>query len=354
MHRFVLLYTEPANYTRACLAELKSRYDVAILAIHYPPASDAPFRGDLLAGVAQSVNRHELKSSGDIARVALDFKPDAVFVSGWSDKAYVRAARIIRREGILVIAGMDTVYRGQLRQLIASRVAPYYLRSAFDVIWAAGERQRNYASMLGYRGRKCWTGLYCCDWSKFENARKLAQSSKRKAFLYVGRYVHAKGLDVLMAAYTKYRRICRDPWDLVCVGTGADATALEGVCGVEDRGFVQPNDLPTLMAECSAFILPSRHEPWGVVVQEAASAGLPLICSSTVGATVHLLQDYYNGFLFQSEDVDSLVDGMRRMSSMSPGDLELMGSRSNELSRQFSPARWADTLVGGVTSLQSN
>ena len=44
------------------------------------------------------------------------------------------------------------------------------------------------------------------------------------------------------------------------------------------------------MAECGAFVLPSRKEPWGVVVQEAAAARMPVICSDSVGAGDHLVR----------------------------------------------------------------
>jgi glycosyltransferase involved in cell wall biosynthesis len=123
---------------------------------------------------------------------------------------------------------------------------------------------------------------------------------------------------------------------------------LEEQTGIENRGFVQPDTLPSLMGEAGAFVLPSREEPWGVVVEEAAAAGLPLICSDACGSAVHLLKDRYNGFLVQSDRADHLARRLVTISMLSDEDRREMGARSHELSKQYTPARWADTLISGI------
>jgi len=106
------------------------------------------------------------------------------------------------------------------------------------------------------------------------------------------------------------------------------------------------------MAESGAFILPSRFEPWGVVVQEATAAGLPLICSNKVGASVHLLQDYFNGFSFMSGNSNQLMERMTAVSCMEREEIRRMRLNSSELSKQFSPARWAKTLVTEIAKFE--
>jgi len=89
-------------------------------------------------------------------------------------------------------------------------------------------------------------------------------------------------------------------------------------------------------------------------VQEAATAGLPLICSDACGATVHLLQDRHNGFLVEVNRIEQLANAMARMTKLDDEKRRTMGRRSHELSKQFTPQRWADTLFDGILSLKSN
>ena len=52
-----------------------------------------------------------------------------------------------------------------------------------------------------------------------------------------------------------------------------------------------------MYVDADVFALLSRHEPWGVAVNEAAASGLPLLLSDRVGAAADLLRDGENGFL---------------------------------------------------------
>ncbi|HEX7069346.1 MAG TPA: glycosyltransferase family 4 protein, partial [Rhodothermales bacterium] len=201
---------------------------------------------------------------------------------------------------------------------------------------------------------RLWSGCYACDWDRFAAVRERAKENRPKAFLYVGRYVPVKGMPVLLEAYRTYRTMVRSPWPLICAGAGPLKSLLEGQEGVTDHGFVQPDALPELMARASAFVLASNREPWGVVVQEAAATGMPLICSDACGASVHLLQDGYNGFVFETGNSSHLAECMARVSEASDDAFARMSEGSFELSKQFTPERWAETLVKGIASLIGN
>lgn len=345
--RIAVLYSRLSGYTAACLRILKEQYGMKILVVRVPPAREAPFATRHFDWIDALHDRNRYSTEA-LWELVAGFAPDVVFMSGWLDSGYLRVARRLRRQGVRVIAGSDTQWTGSLRQQVGRLIAPWHLHSAIDVLWVAGERQRQLAYRLGFRGPRCWSGYYACDWDRFADVYRRAGAARPRAFLYVGRYVPVKGLDVLVEAYRRYREQVDDPWPLICVGAGEQEVLLQGVEGIENRGFVQPDDLPGQMAEAAAFILPSRREPWGVVVQEAAAAGLPLICSDVCGAAVHLLQDGFNGYLFESGDAAHLADCMVRLAEASPAVREAMSARSHQLSAQYTPQRWADTLVHGV------
>lgn len=348
VRRIAVLYSELSGYMAACLKALKVRHNIELLVFRWPVAKEAPFQdGNVLDWVDALYTKRDHRAE-DILQIVKGFKPHGLLIPGWMDREYLSVAREMKKRGVPVIAGSDTPWEGTLRQWGGKILAPRWLHSAIDVLWVAGERQRSLARHLGFRGSRCWSGLYACDWERFGRVNADRNLDHPPAFLYVGRYSHEKGLDILLEAYRRYRSVVAHPWPLLCAGTGSQKQLLGRCEGIIDKGFVQPENLPALMRDAAALVLPSRKEPWGVVVQEAAAAGLPLVCSTACGASVSLLQDSYNGFLFESEDAIHLSECLIRMSKISKKDRAAMGARSHQLSRQFTPARWADTLVNGL------
>ena len=88
-------------------------------------------------------------------------------------------------------------------------------------------------------------------------------------------------------------------------------------------------------------------EPWGVVVNEAAACGLPLVLSDRVGAARDLLRDGENGALVPAGDAGTAADALSRLAS-DPGVRERMGARSRELVRGFGYEPSVDNLLAAV------
>ena len=221
MKRLAVLYSNLAGYTAACLRRLKADYGTELLVYHWPIAPDAPYAPDTFSFIDRAIPKAR-QSAEEIAQVVQQFTPDAVLMSGWMDKDYLRAARQLRAAGFPVIAGCDTQWRGTARQHAAALLARRMLHPAIDVLWVSGERQRQFAEKLGYPGARIWDGIYACDWDAFSAP---AGREWVRAFLYVGRYVDVKGMDVLLDAYGRYRDGVQEPWVLWCAGTGPLASA---------------------------------------------------------------------------------------------------------------------------------
>ena len=354
LKRVAVLFSRLSGYMAACLKALKRQTGVQLLVFRAPLAKEAPFESSYFDWIDSVYTKGQVDLR-ELQKLVVDFDPQVIFMSGWMDQDYLHIARKLKKiKKTLVVAGSDTQYNNSLRQHVGRLVAPWYLHSAIDVLWVAGERQRQLARWLGYSGQYCWSGVYACDWERFGSIYAPNTNSEQRAFLYVGRYVSVKGLDILTEAYKMYRTLVANPWPLICAGAGAHKSKLSGQEGIIDHGFIQPDHLPELMQKASAFVLPSKKEPWGVVVQEAAAAGLPLICSDASGATVHLLQDQYNGFLFESGNAEHLAYCMKRMTQASEEDWASMSHRSHMLSKQFTPETWARTFIQGVDLLRSN
>ena len=121
---------------------------------------------------------------------------------------------------------------------------------------------------------------------------------------------------------------------LLLIGTEAELPQLLAPLPAEVRerieyaGFQAPEDLPRFFARADVFVLPSRYDGWGVVVNQALGAGLPIICSDMVGAARDLVEQEVNGLIFPAGDSAALAERMRRFL-----DEAALAARWGEVSR---------------------
>ena len=99
-------------------------------------------------------------------------------------------------------------------------------------------------------------------------------------------------------------------------------------------------------AAADVFALLSRHEPWGVVVNEAAACGLPLVLSDRVGAAPDLLREGENGFLVPADDVAAAARALGKLAD--PETRRRMGERSAEIARDWGYGPSIENFVAAV------
>jgi glycosyltransferase involved in cell wall biosynthesis len=200
---------------------------------------------------------------------------------------------------------------------------------------------------LGIKESKIKLGYYCADTNYFTNCyldfKKSKNHSYPKRLLYVGRYYDFKGITDLWTAFIDLQIEQPNDWELWCLGTG-DIKPIEHE-KIKHFGFVQPNELSKFIEQCGAFVLPSRFEPWAVVVHEFAAAGMPLILSSEVGAKELFLKNEENGFEFDAGNISDLKEKLKKLFNLSNESLNLMNERSNMLSQQLTIEKWCSTAL---------
>ncbi|MGB6193296.1 MAG: glycosyltransferase family 4 protein [Terracidiphilus sp.] len=350
MTRVAVLWSGFTGYLNACLRELASRDGVEIFLSHQAPGQDAPYDQSQFAWIGNRLTWRTQDDLGALPEKIEAFAPDVMIMAGWHIAPYRRLAKKYANTCWRVML-MDNAWNGTLKQRLGTLIAPFHLRPAADVAWVPGERQSIFARKMGFSPRDILRGSLSCDrprLSAVHRARIAASQPVPRAFIFLGRLVPSKGIDTLVRAYRIYRDTARDPWPLICCGAGPLRAHLEGEAAITVEGFVQPGQMPARLAAAGCLVLPSDFEPWALVVHEAASAGLLVLASEAVGAAVHLVQPNYNGFIFGRRDAEGLAALMMRVGAMSNARLDAMSHASHLLSEQYSPERWADTLLDSL------
>lgn len=176
-------------------------------------------------------------------------------------------------------------------------------------------------------------------------------------FLYLGQLCPRKGIDLLLLAM---RDVLASHPNARLEVAGRDqpgrfyermAERLEISHAVRFSGVFNAERVGAVLQRCDVLILPSRHDGWGVVLNEAASLGKALIASDACGAAHHLIEPAVNGFRFPTGDRSALAAAMLAY-CRNPRLVRRHGAASLPIFEDFTPERNAQRLEEALLSLQ--
>jgi glycosyltransferase involved in cell wall biosynthesis len=171
-------------------------------------------------------------------------------------------------------------------------------------------------------------------------------------FLYVGRLSPEKGLDDLLEAFYKlYTTHPKARLDLVGSGSLAEqlqrrAAQLGMAEAISFLGVKSLDDISELFLKCTALVLPSRSEPWGLVVNESLSYGCPVIVSSACGCVPDLVLDGLTGYSFEVGNVDALHEALVSVKQFSVSR-KAVARKCLAVIANYTPERSATQILDG-------
>ncbi len=186
---------------------------------------------------------------------------------------------------------------------------------------------------------------------------RLSLAPGQKILVFIGRLVASKGCMDLLKAFATL-----DAPDtvLLFVGDGPERRRMEEFIrghGLQARvrftGHVPPQSVAPYYAISYAMVLPSitnaaGREPWGLTVNEAFNAGLPVIASDAVGAAAGgLVQDGINGFIVPEQNPQELARALRRLLD-APALRDSMSAAAREEITHWTQARMAENFMAAL------
>jgi glycosyltransferase involved in cell wall biosynthesis len=214
-------------------------------------------------------------------------------------------------------------------------------------IAAIGSRAASAYARLGKQARPVWNIPYYCRIDSLLQIERHANGTTAVPhFLYCGQLVPRKGVDLLVRAFC---RLAQDHHDarLTLVGGGPLRESLVAMIPeairprVNFAGFKEAHELPTYFAQANVFVLPSLHDGWGVVVNQAVGAGMAVIASDAVGAAVDLVADHENGLIFPSEN-EAELEASLRFFAEHPDCIHRFGAVSRARAQELDPKQGAE------------
>lgn len=344
--KILYLYAELMGYQIPILKEYVEKHNAIVHVVHWDQKKLTPYKPPKLENVTY-YNRSEYTRE-QLKELAINVKPDIVYISGWQDKDYLTVVKILRKKHIPIVTGFDDQWKGSFRQRIASLLCPFILKLYFSHSWVAGPYQYEYARKLGFKRNEIVFHLLSGNTPLFSKGIEgLEKKSKNypKKFLYVGNFRLIKGTDILVDAFKIFRTKYHGDWELICIGNGEMIHLFNGIPGITVLNFMDQTDLVKITENAGVFILPSRLDQWGVVVHEFASAGMPLILSENVGSAPIFLIEKFNGLIFRNNSPNDLARVMHLISSETDGKLVEMGKRSSLLAGRITPKIVAESFL---------
>ena len=191
--------------------------------------------------------------------------PDVVFAGGW--RSPTTRSVVATFPEIPKVFCLDMPWRWLPRCIVARFALRGFMRN-FSAVFVPGALSAKYARWLGFPKERIFRCLYAVDQSRFRKAAAAADPVRRRSFLFVGRFSSEKHVDLVEAAYARYKAL-GGTWNIDYYGQGGK--------------FVQAKDMPSVYASHACLVLASSFDPWPLVMLEAKSAGLEVVASSRCG-----------------------------------------------------------------------
>ncbi len=325
------------------------------------------FREDLGSGMGvetlrPKANWHTVSKIGlslSVIKALSRIDPEVVLVPGYYTLPAFAAmlwARARRRTSVLMT---ETTASDHLRVAWKERLKSKLIRTMFDWALTGGSAHVRYLEQLGFPSERIARFYDVVGNERMranvdllrERSSAAAHALPEEYFLFVGRLAEEKNVTGLIKAWLDYRAQ-GGAWSLALAGDGPERKAVEDLLAgsaYRDEVFLlghkSSRELIPLFAFARCFVLPSTREPWGLVVNEAMAACLPLIVSTRCGCAEDLVVEGENGLLFDPGDQNALVSCLLRTEALTEGERQRRGLSSAAKVSVYSPRNFGQEIM---------
>jgi glycosyltransferase involved in cell wall biosynthesis len=225
--------------------------------------------------------------------------------------------------------------RGTIRKLLRK-----FILSKVNAIIVNGVSGKRYIESYGVPPEKIFLKPYTTNIVPFLNF-DIHKIGDVKRLLYVGQLIERKGILNFLKFFSKWmEKNHRLNVEFIVCGDGPLKDQILNVTLPDNiklilKGGVAYSEIPSVFSQADIFVFPTLSDEWGLVVNEAMAAGLPVLGSSYSQAVEELVQDNMNGWTFFPDIPHSIEDGINKMMNSSPDLLYEFGQRGREKIKNY-------------------
>jgi len=297
---------------------------------------------------------------------------DAVVVHGYTENTYLLAmlTAFVKRVPILM-RGESHLRREPLptAKRLAKSAALRALFSQVAGFLCIGTLNKEYYRYFGVPETRLFHCPYSVDNEFFRRHAEAPESRRLEirarwgihddtpVILFAGKLLPRKQPLLLLEAYRRVRQGHRCA--LLLAGDGPLRGEIESeiekdaIPDVHITGFLNQTEMPLAYAAADLFVLPSRHETWGLVVNEAMNFSLPIIVSDRVGCGPDLVRQGVNGEVFDHRSVNALESVLGRLIG-EPACLSVLGHASLQIIQGWGLRETAKGIAAAVEAVTRN
>ena len=286
--------------------------------------------------------------------------PDVLIVPGWASPISRQATLWAIQKKCPVIVLSDSQLYGYRRNVLIDFIKKIVI-NFYSAAIVAGTRHTQYMQYFGMSANRIFTGVDVVDNLHFARGAAIARKYPTKLraklnlperyILLVNRLIQEKNIPSLLQAYKYYLTSRKDgPLKLVIAGDGPlkpDLLKLVEKYDLNDhvhfKGSVAYDELPKYLGLAEIFILNSNSETWGLAVNEAMAAGLPVLVSEQCGSSPDLVRIGENGFIYDGNNPKLLASYLCNFSD-NAYDLEAMAAASQAIISKWTPELFAKSV----------
>lgn len=235
------------------------------------------------------------------------FNPDYIVYCGWDNIDMVFASFLTPKSKNCIICESSIFesslsgFKGMLKRIFVTR---------YSKAFPSGKPHLELLDRLHFQGKSFLTGSVGIN-THFGQPNLSNGEIKPFKFIFIGRLIELKNIDFLVDIFNETGK------DLTIVGDGPLMSQLKNKAkrNINFKGNVSRDSIDSLIHEHHCLILPSKSEPWGLVVEEALQCGVPVIASDRVGSSVDLIKEFDSGIIFKLNDKGELIRALNEIES---------------------------------------